>query len=176
MSQRVLGAMAAVGGLAWILGFASLLVLPRDPYGERDATVALIATIFAGSFICIALGELGTRAGSATSRRVGHAITVASVAAAAMIVFPWPVFVIGLFAFPIIGMLAAARGAQSGVFPGWYRAVVVGLAIATLLGFLGSVGQDAAVVLMSALGLAGLALAWLTLRGQAAAEPEAGPA
>jgi hypothetical protein len=176
VNQRLLGVMAAIGGLAWLIGFASLLVMPLDEYGFPDASIAIIAAALASSFIGIALGELGTREGSATSRRTGHVIAVASVAAAVTMFIPWPVFVIGLYAFPIIGILAAARGALNGTFPGWFGAVFAIASLASMVGYLGGTGQQAAVVLMAALGPAGLALAWLALRGRAVSAPEVGPA
>ena len=172
VSQRLLGSMAALGGLVWILGFASLFVLPRDAYGDRDSTVAFIAVIFAGAGIGIALGELGTRGADASSRRVGHVIAAANIGAATTMLFGWPMFIIGLYAFPIIGILAAVRGVRNGVFPGWFVPAFVGLAIATMVGYMGSIHQDAAIVLMGGLGVAGLVLGARAIGGGPVAAAE----
>ncbi len=175
MNQRLLGVLAAIGGLAWLIGFATLLVMPLDAYGNPDGTIAFLAAIPAVALIGTALGELGTRPGSPGSRRTGHVIAIASLGAAALIFFPWPIFVIGIFAFPVIGMLGAGRGAQNGVFPRWYVAVFVVAALASMAGFLGGVSQPAAIVFMTAVGASGPILAWITIRGPAAgtSRPEA---
>jgi hypothetical protein len=176
VNQRLLGVLAAVGGIVWILGFASLFFMPRDVDGFHDSTLAIIAAIFATALIGIALGELGTRPGSATSRRTGHAIAIGSVLAAGTMILGWPALVFGLYALPVIGMLAAGRGAMNGVFPAWFGAVVVVTALASMAGYLGGTGQEAAVVLMATLGLTGLVLGWIALRGRTAKPQEVQPA
>ncbi|HVQ21792.1 MAG TPA: hypothetical protein VMT36_00845, partial [Candidatus Saccharimonadia bacterium] len=103
VNPRLLGVLAAIGGIAWILGFASLFFMPRDVDGFHDSTLAIIAAIVATALIGIALGELGTRPGSAVSRRTGHAIAIGSVLASGTMILGWPALVLGLFAFPVIG-------------------------------------------------------------------------
>ena len=176
VNQRLLGALAAVGGVPWILGLASLFVLPRDAYGDRDSSVAFVAIIFAGACIGIALGELGTRRANPSSRRVGHAIAAAHMAAAATMLFGWPMFIIGLYAFPVLGILAAVRGVRNGVVPRWLVLAFLAFGIATMVGYLGGTAQDVAIVMMSALGVAGLALGARALGRGLGATGEGSPA
>ena len=41
VNQRLLAAMAAIGGIAWIIGILSTYVLPLDMYGDRDTGLAI---------------------------------------------------------------------------------------------------------------------------------------
>ena len=166
VNHRLLGVMAAIGGLAWLIGFASLLVMPLDEFGFPDSTIALVVAVPATALIGIALGELGTRRGSATSRQSGHLISVASVVMAGLMLLPWPIFTFGLMLFPVIAVGAAVRGARNSVFPGWFSAVVIVTALASMIGYLGGVGQDVAVILMGGIGVVGLALAFFALRSR----------
>ena len=64
LDQRRLGVMAAVGGIAWIIGVAMALILPPDEYGDHGRPFAVIGLAIGASLIGIALGQLGTRPGS----------------------------------------------------------------------------------------------------------------
>jgi len=181
VNQRLLGFMAAVGGIAWILGIASIWVLPRAIDGSRNLGLALIGMALAVAFIGIALAELGTRSSSATSVRTGRAASVASVILALTLPLVWPAFLIGFFGFPILAAALAIRGTMNDVFPGWF-AVVATIAAFGVLGGIGAdvdAGRDQTLALVAVVGLPALLLAWLALRGIAArptAPPELDPA
>lgn len=176
VNHRLLGVLAGIGGLAWLIGFATLLAMPVDEYGFPDSSIALVVAVPATALIGIALGELGTRPGSATSRQSGHLIAIASIAMAGLMLLPWPIFTIGLMLFPIIAMGAAVRGAsQNGVFPGWFSALVIVSALASMIGYLGGLGQDVAIVLMAGIGVSGVALAFLAFRPRASTPPAVVP-
>jgi hypothetical protein len=181
VNQRLLGAMAAIGGIAWTVGVASIFVLQRDAFGDRNLTLAMIGLALAIAFIGIALGELGTRQGSASSRRTGRAISAVSIVLALTLPVIWLVFLFGLFVFPIMAALLAIRGTRNGVFPGWFAVVSTAAAFAVLggVGIDAQAGKDQTLVLLAVVGLPPLLLAWLALRGTAApsaAPPEPDPA
>ena len=181
MNQRLLGAMAAIGGIAWILGIASIWLLPRGVEGSRDTTLAMIGMALAIAFIGVALAQLGTRQGSATSVQTGRAASVASVVLALTLPVVWPVFLFGFFGFPILAAALAARGARNGVFPTWF-AVVAFVAAFGVLGGIGvdvDAGQDQTLAIVAVVGVPALLLAWLALRGtplSSTAPPELDPA
>jgi len=173
VNQRLLGAMAAIGGIAWIIGVASIFVLQRDAFGDRNLTLAMIGLALAIACIGIALGELGTRDGSAPSLRTGRAISTVSVVLALTLPVIWPVFLFGLFGFPIMAAMLAIRGTRNGVFPGWFAVVSTAAAFAVLggIGIDAQAGKDESLVLLTVVGLPPLLLAWQALRGTAAANP-----
>jgi hypothetical protein len=167
VNQRAFGFLAAAGGIIWILGILSIFVLPRDDEGSRSIGLAMVSLAFAIAFIGAALGDLGTRPGSATSARTGQAIIVVSIALGFTLLMAWPVFLFGLFGFPILAALLAVRGTRNGAFPTWF-AVVASIAALGILGGIGvdvSAGHDETLALIAVVGLPGLLLAWLALRG-----------
>ena len=160
MNQKQLDLVAAIGGIAWILGVASMVMLPAEPGGYRDVSLALIGFAVGIVLIGVALGELGTRRGSATSARTGHVVAVISVAFGGLMLMPWPLFVIGLLGFQVLAFAAALRGANNGALPGWVVVVFAGAAVASIGGSLGGVETDAGIVLIILIGPAALPLAW----------------
>ena len=170
LNQGELGAVAAIGGIAWIIGVASMFVLPRGVDGYRDLGLTTIGVALAVAFIGIALGELGTREGSASSRRTGRTISIVSAVLGLALLWLWPVFLFGMFVFPIVAALAAGRGARNGVFPGWI-AIVFTVAAFSLLGGIGvdmNNGKDQTLVLLVAVGAPALLLGWFAFRGRPA--------
>ena len=170
VNQRTLGLVAAIGGVAWILGVASIFVLPRGVDGYRNLSLANLGLALAIAFIGIALGELGTREGSETSRRTGRSISVVSLVLALTLPIVWPIFMFGLFGFPILAAMSAGRGARNGVFPGWIVIVFTAAAFSVLggIGIDAEAGNDQSLVILAVVGLPALLLAWLAFRGRSA--------
>jgi hypothetical protein len=167
VNQRAFGFVAAAGGIIWILGILSIFVLPRDAEGSRSLGLAMVGMALAIAFIGAALGDLGTRRASATSERTGRLVIVVSLALGLTLVVAWPIFLFGLFGFPILVALLAIRGTRNGVFPTWF-AVVASIAGLGVLGGIGvdmQAGHDETLVLIAVVGLPALLLAWLALRG-----------
>ncbi len=80
----------------------------------------------------------------------------------------WPVFLFGLFGFPILAALLAIRGTRNGVFPAWF-AIVASVAAFGVLGGIGAdvdAGRDQTLALIAVVGLPALLLAGLALRGR----------
>ena len=167
VNQRLLGAMAAIGGIAWIIGIASTYVLPLDVYGERDTSLAVWGVAIGGALIAISLGELGNRPGSRSW--TGHAIAIAGVAFSLTVPLGWPLFMLGLVGLPVVVMLGAARANQTERLPMWAVAVMEIAAVAGLIGIFGLSGGP----LYASIGLIGLVLAFVALRPSATAT--AGP-
>jgi hypothetical protein len=166
VNQRTFGFMAAAGGIAWILGILSIFVLPRDVEGSRSLGLAMVGMALAIAFIGAALGDLGTRPGSARSARTGHAVIVLSIALGFTLLVAWPIFLFGFFGFPILAALLAIRGTRNGVFPTWF-AVVASVAALGVLGGIGvdvQAGHDETLALIAVVGLPALLLAGLALR------------
>lgn len=167
VNQRAFGFLAAAGGLAWILGILSIFVLPRDGEGSRSIGLAMVGMAVAIAFIGAALGDLGTRPASATSTRTGRAVVVVSLGLGLTLLMAWPIFLFGLFGFPILAALLAIRGTRNGVFPTWF-AVVASIAAFGVLGGIGvdvQAGHDETLALIAVVGLPALLLAGLALRG-----------
>ena len=175
VNQKLLGVLAVIGGLVWIVGVLTLFVLPRDPDGYRDFSLALFGWAAAAALIGIALGEIGSRAGSATSTRTGHVIAVTGVASSALMLMPWPVMVVGLFAVQILVAGAAVRGARNGALPAWLALAFVAGAMGLFIGSLGVIQTDAGLALASLLGLAAVLLGWSAFTNRASS-PEIRPA
>jgi hypothetical protein len=180
VNQRTFGFMAAAGGIAWIVGILSIFVLPRDVAGSRSLGLAMVGMALAMPLIGAALGDLGTRQGSATSARTGHAVIVVSIVLGLTLLPAWPVFLFGLFGFPILAALLAIRGTRNGVFPTWF-AVVASIAGLGVLGGIGAdvdAGRDQTLVLIAVVGVPALLLAGLALRGTplTSTTPMPGPA
>jgi len=169
--RRKLGLVAAIGGIAWIVGIVSVLVLPRTFYDEPDQSLTMIGIVLGISLIGIAVGELGTDPASPSSQSRGHAIAAISlvfgiaVFLGAAEVVPWPIALLGFFGFPVLGSLAVARASRNGVLPGWFVAVFAVLAVATIAGGLGGTNSAFGPALISVLGFGGLLLGALTLGG-----------
>ena len=172
MNQRILGILAALGGIVWIVGIASTYVLPPDMYGERDTSLAVWAVAIGGSLIGISLGELGTRLGSLSW--TGHAIAITSVVLGLTLLAGWPLMVLGFLGIPIVLMLGVARAYQTQRLPAWAVAVLEIASLAALVGVFGFSGGP----LYGAIGLVGLVLAFVALRpsAMAAAGPSQEPA
>ena len=111
MNQRLLGFMAAGGGIAWIVGILSIFVLPRGIDGSRSLGLAMIGMALAIAFIGIALAELG-HASADRRRAPGLAVSASVVSVILALTLPlvWPVFLIGFFGFPILAAALAIRG------------------------------------------------------------------
>jgi hypothetical protein len=174
--QRRLGLAAAGGGIVWILAIASMLVLPRDIYGDPNTSLAGIGLAIASCLIGVALGELGTRYGSAGSARTGHAVAYVSFFVGITLALPWPYFIIGLCGFPILGWLAALRGTLNGAFPTWFVAIFGIAALATLAGFFGLANSEIGPILLVLLGFSGLVLAGLAFSARPTNPPTIGTA
>ena len=103
MDRKVLGILAAIGGLVWLGAVASMFILPMGSDGYRQADLAFLG--FAASYVLIgvALGLLGTRPGSSQSRTTGYVVVALSVIFAVLGMIPWPIFVIPMFGFPHLG-------------------------------------------------------------------------
>jgi hypothetical protein len=160
VNQRQLGVAAAIGGIAWIVAVVSFNVLPATPEGYVDMSLAIPGLAVGIAMIGIALGELGTRRGSATSARTGHIMAVISVVLAGSLFMPWPFMVIGFLGFPVLAVVAVLRGAMNRAIPGWFVAVVFVVAAVTwTAGILGDATAGPwALVLV---GPAAFVLAWL---------------
>jgi hypothetical protein len=165
VNQRTLGVVAAIGGIAWILAVASLFVLPRDPNGDSDATLALVGIAIAIALTGVALGELGTRRGSATSAMTGHGLAAGSVGMAVLLFLPWPILAVGYLGFMTVSIVASLRGAMNQRFPGWFTAVFAGAAFAAVFASLGVAPEHSLTLLP--MGLSAIILAWLAFTGRA---------
>jgi hypothetical protein len=161
MNNKLLGLLAAIGGLAWLLTVVTLFVMPLDAAGERNQSVTLVAVALAMALTGVALGELGTRPGSPDSTSTGHKVAILSVVFGALMPLPWPGPVIGGFAFPVLGVIAAWRGATNGTLPRWFVAVFVVGAVASTAAVVGQSTRNSEFgpFLIVAMGLAALALA-----------------
>jgi hypothetical protein len=165
MNNRLLGLLAAIGGLAWMLTVVSLFLMPLDAAGERNLSVAAVALALGMATTGVALGELGTRPGSPDSTSTGHKVAVSSVVFGALMLLPWPGPVVGGFAFPVLGVVAAWRGATNGTLPRWFVAVFVVAAVASTAAVVGQSTRNSEFgpFLIVAMGLAALALAVVAL-------------
>jgi hypothetical protein len=164
VNQRLLGVLAAIGGIAWIIGVASALILPPDEFGDHDNTYAVIGVAIGSSLMGIALGELGTRPGGRSW--TGHAIGIAGIALGLTVLMGWPFFILGIVGIPIVMMLGAARAYQTNRLPGWSVAVI---AAASALALVGVFGGGGGFVLFGLIGVAGLMIGLLTFRSPALA-------
>ncbi len=165
VNQRLLGVLAAVGGVAWIIGVALAFLLPTDEYGDHDNAFTVIGLAVGASLIAIVLGQLGTRPGSRT--RVGRAIAIAGIALGLTMAMGWPLFMVFLVGYPILVILAAARAYLSGGLPGWSVAVIESATVLAIVGVFSLpelLGTGDGVGLFALIGVAGLVLAVGTLR------------
>ena len=176
MSQRLLGVVAAIGGIAWILAVASMFALPRNMDGDRDTSIAVFGLAIGMALTGIALGELGSRRGSASSAITGHVIAVIGIVFAVMVPVPWPVFIIPLYGFPVLGLIAAVRGSRNDALPGWLPVVFGAALVGAFAGYMGSIETDPSLVLIGSIGLAALTLAWVAVSGRSARPSETIPA
>ena len=152
MNQRLFGLLATLGGLVWTIGVLTALVLPPDPYGDPNTTLARIGGLIGASLMGIALGELGTRPGSAGGY-TGHVIGIASIILGLTLLMPWPWFPIGLVGFPILASLAGVRAYQNDRLPGWYAAFLLATSVAAIAGAFGLATTFALVALIGPMGI-----------------------
>ena len=176
MHVRLLGTLAGIGGVAWLIAIISIFVLPPNVDGDADTSIAMFGLAIGIALTGIALGELGSRSGSTPSAVTGHAISFISLAFGGLIIAPWPWFIIALLGFPILGFVAALRGSTNGTMPNWLAGVFGLAGVGTLAGSLGSIENDIGLALLGSIGLAALVLAWLALSGEAHGSSEARPA
>lgn len=159
MDRKLLGTVAAIGGTIWLAGVASMFVLPMGSDGYRDADLAFLTFAAAIVLIGVPLGLLGTRQESSHSRTTGLLVVAISVGLGVLALMPWPIFVAALYGFPIMAVLAAARGARNGALPGWIvLAFFIGV-IGVAAGSTGGIETDIGLVMFSLIGVAGLLLA-----------------
>jgi hypothetical protein len=157
--------MAAIGGIAWIIGVAMALMLPPDVYGDHDNTIAVIGLAIGASLIGVVLGQLGSSPGSRS--RTGHAIAIAGIALGLTLGMGWPWFMVGIVGYPILVILAAARGYRTGQLPGWSVAVIESASVLALIGVFSLpelVGSGSGFALVGFIGVAGLVLGFAALR------------
>lgn len=175
MNQRLLGIAAAIGGVAWIVGVATMFVLDRDSEGNRDASVAIFALAVGIALIGIALGGLGTRPASRSSAATAVIVGAISVLMALTAPWPWPLFILALLGFPILTVVAALRGTTNGTMPPWIVLAFTLAAVAVFAVTSGGIQTDTELVLFTLPGLAALLLAWTAFTSQAPS-PEVRPA
>lgn len=165
VNPRLLGSLAAIGGIAWIIGVAMALILPPDEYGDHDNTFAVIGLAIGASLIGIVLGQLGTRPGSRS--RTGLAIGIAAIVLGLTVAMGWPWFMVFLVGYPILVLLATARAYMTGGLSPWSVLVIGSTSVLALVGVfrlpeLGGTGD--AFTLFGLIGVGGLALAVAALR------------
>jgi len=175
VTQRLLGVVAAIGGIAWILAVVSMFVLPRNVDRDRDSSIAIVGLAIGTALTGIALGELGSRRGSTSSALVGHVIAVVGIVFAVMVPIPWPIFVIPLYGFPVLGLVAAVRGSRNDALPGWLPVVFGAALVGAFVGYMGSIETDPSLALIGSIGLAALTLAWVAVSGRTAGTSETIP-
>lgn len=160
MNRRLLGNLAAIGGIAWIIGVAMALILPPDEYGDHDNTYAVIGLAIGASLIGIVLGQLGTRPGRRS--RTGLAIGVAAIVLGLSVAIGWPWFMVFLVGYPILILLATARAYMTGGLPPWSVLVIGSTSVLALVGVFELpelAGTGNAFALFGLIGVGGLVLA-----------------
>ena len=165
MSPRLLGYLAAIGGIAWIVGVAIAFILPPDEYGDHDNTFAVIGLAIGASLIGIVLGQLGTRPGSRS--RTGLAIGIAAIVLGLTVAMGWPWFMVFLVGYPILVLLATARAYVTGGLPLWSVLVIGSTSVLALVGVFDLpelAGTGNAFALFGLIGVGGLVLAVAALR------------
>jgi hypothetical protein len=162
MRPRALGALAAIGGIAWIVAIGSFFVLTTAG-GDRQETVGLISLGVGMASIGLALAQLGTRRGSRTSAWTGKVLALIALGLAGTTIMPWPLIGIGAVGFPPLMLAGAIRGALNRTLPAWFVALPV-VTLASVLGFSGLLGE-AGVWALALVGAAALVLAGLAIRG-----------
>jgi hypothetical protein len=177
MSTRPLGTLAAIGGIAWLIAILSTYVLPLDVGGYRDTSIAAVGLALGIALTGVALGELGSRRGSASSAITGHVVAVSSIILGALILGGWPWFILPLLGFPVLGFTAAVRGSRNEAMPGWLAFVFGLAAIGSIAGAFGvGTDTDLGLALLGSIGLAALVLAWAAISGQSSGSSEVSPA
>jgi hypothetical protein len=165
MNPRLLGSLAAIGGIAWIIGVAMALILPPDEYGDHDNTYAVIGLVVGASLIGIVLGRLGTRPGSRS--RTGLAIGIAAIVLGLTVAMGWPWFMVFLVGYPILVLLATARACMTGGLPLWSVLIIGSTSVLALVGVFDLpelAGTGNAFALFGLIGVGGLVLAVAALR------------
>jgi len=172
MNRRLLGTLAAIGGIAWIIGVALALILPPDEYGDHDNTYAVIGLVVGASLIGIVLGRLGTRPGSRS--RTGLAIGIAAIVLSLTVAMGWPWFMVFLVGYPILVLLATARASVAGGLPLWSVLVIGSTSVLALVGVFDLpelAGAGNAFALFGLIGFGGLVLAVAAVRPPSSAPP-----
>ena len=175
MNRRLLGTLAAIGGIAWIIGVALALILPPDEYGDHDNAYAVISLAIGASLIGIILGQLGTRPGSRS--RTGLAIGIAAIVLGLTVTMGWPWFMVFLVGYPILLLLATARAYMTGGLPPWSVLVIGSTSVLALVGVFDLpelAGTGDAFALFGLIGVGGLVLAVAALRPQSSAPSRLG--
>ncbi len=177
MTTRLLGTLAAIGGVAWLIAILTTYVLPLDAEGNRDASFATLGLAFG---IAIDRDRPGRTRVAAWldderddgARRLGHQRRVGRAAPRRMAMADHPAPRV-----PALAFLAAVRGARNGAMPGWLAVVFGVAAILSIAGTFG-VGTDTetGLALLGSIGLAALVLAWAAISGQSTGPAEASPA
>lgn len=165
MNPRLLANLAAIGGIAWIIGVAMALILPPDEYGDHDNTYAVISLAIGASLIGIVLGQLGTRPGSRS--RIGLAIGITAIVLGLTVAMGWPWFMVFLVGYPILVLLATARAYMTGGLPPWSVLVIGSTSVLALVGVFDLpelAGTGDAFALFGLIGVGGLVLAVAALR------------
>lgn len=160
MNPRLLGSLAAIGGIAWIIGVALAFILPPDEYGDHDNTYAVTSLAIGASLIGIVLGRLGTRAGSRS--RAGLAIGIAAIVLGLTMAMGWPWFMVFLVGYPVLVFLATARASMAGGLPTWSALVIGSTSVLALVGVFDLpeiAGTGDAFALFGLIGVGGLVLA-----------------
>lgn len=159
MDRKLLGLLAAIGGLAWVTAGATMFVMPRTPAGDRDAGLAFLGFAVGIALIGTALGGLGTRPGSRGSSQTAVVITIISIVMALTAPWPWPLFVSALLLFPILTIGASLRGFRNGELPAWIVVAFVIASIGLIAGMGGFIHSDPGLAVFTLPGFAGLLLA-----------------
>lgn len=166
MDRKLLGTLAAIGGLIWIAGVATMFILPKDADGYRQGELAFAGFALGGVMMGIAVGLLGTRPDSRQSRMTGLIVVGLSIILGVLGIMSWPIFILSTFGFPILAVIAAARGSRNGVLPLWIAVAFFAGAVGVFAGSLGGIATDLGLALFSLVGVAGLLLAGSGLTGR----------
>ena len=123
--SRLAGLSAVIGGAAWIAVAPGLLLAPFEN-GSRDSTVGIVLALLGNIGLAGAtIGLAGTLTRRVTAARWS---ALAIVVGTALMVLPWPIFVLGLFlsfaASAAIGAVLISNGAR------WLGAALAAAAIA----------------------------------------------
>ncbi len=110
--SRLAGLSAVLGGAAWVAVAPGLLLAPFED-GSRDSTAGIVLALIGNIGLAVAMiGLAGTLARRATAARWS---ALAMVVGTALMLVPWPVFVLGLFlTFAASAALGAALVSNGG--------------------------------------------------------------
>jgi len=161
-SARVAGASAIAGGGLWIAAGLAMNSMPVDPdLGYKNAGVAAVVIVTA--MVLTAVAALGMAATLSVGSRSGGVASGAILLGAALTAMPWPILIVGFFAYILATVAFGAILALSAGHP-------LGglLAIAALV--LSSMNtEDERALLTIPIGLAWIAVGTLAIRRMPAA-------